>query len=64
VAKAIIEGHGGTIECQSPPGAGATFAIRLPRCKAPGDRETSSAAPIVAAPFDTLPTMPASPHVP
>jgi signal transduction histidine kinase len=64
VAKAIIEGHGGTIDCQSPPGAGATFAIRLPRCKAPGDLETSSAAPIVAAPFDTLPTMPASPHVP
>jgi signal transduction histidine kinase len=30
VCKKIIERHGGTIEARSAPGAGATFAIRLP----------------------------------
>jgi signal transduction histidine kinase len=34
VAKSIIEGHGGTITCQSAPDAGATFAIALPRLTA------------------------------
>lgn len=30
IAKAVIETHGGTINCQSAPGRGATFTIRLP----------------------------------
>jgi signal transduction histidine kinase len=30
VAKSIVELHGGTIHCQTAPGAGATFTIRLP----------------------------------
>ena len=30
IAKAIIQAHGGTIEAQSQPGNGATFAVNLP----------------------------------
>ncbi len=30
VARSIIEAHGGTIDCRTAPGAGATFSIRLP----------------------------------
>jgi two-component system C4-dicarboxylate transport sensor histidine kinase DctB len=30
VAKSIVELHGGTIHCQTAPGAGETFTIRLP----------------------------------
>jgi signal transduction histidine kinase len=30
VAKSIVELHGGTIHCQTAPGAGAAFTIRLP----------------------------------
>lgn len=31
IAKAIVEAHRGAIEIESPPGAGSTFRIRLPR---------------------------------
>ncbi len=31
VAKSIVEGHGGTIECETAVDAGAKFTIRLPR---------------------------------
>jgi signal transduction histidine kinase len=30
--RTFIERHGGTIACDSPPGAGASFTIRLPAC--------------------------------
>ncbi len=35
VSRSIIEGHGGTIDCQSELGAGATFTIRLPAIEPP-----------------------------
>jgi two-component system sensor histidine kinase BaeS len=30
IARAIVEAHGGSVDVQSSPGAGATFALRLP----------------------------------
>lgn len=30
ITKAIVEGHGGTIQCASTPGAGTTFTVTLP----------------------------------
>jgi C4-dicarboxylate-specific signal transduction histidine kinase len=54
VAKAIIEGHGGTIVCDTAPGQGATFTIRLPLV----DRTTEIPG---ANPTLVLPAVPAQP---
>jgi signal transduction histidine kinase len=40
ISKAIVELHGGAIECRSQPGAGATFTVRLPMAK--GGAESDS----------------------
>jgi signal transduction histidine kinase len=31
VSRQILQAHGGSIQCDSAPGAGTTFVIRLPR---------------------------------
>ncbi|REK10238.1 MAG: hybrid sensor histidine kinase/response regulator [Planctomycetota bacterium] len=49
VAKSIIEGHGGTIACQTAPGAGATFTIRLPILESTSGGESRPANPGAAA---------------
>jgi CheY-like chemotaxis protein len=57
VAKSIVEGHGGTIACESRPGEGAKFAILLPRIESPDEAKKPSAAPAAALPGagDALP---------
>jgi two-component system OmpR family sensor kinase len=40
IAKSIVEAHGGTIEATSPPGAGATFTVWLPRVVGPAKSST------------------------
>ena len=37
VARQIIEAHGGTLECESAPGEGTTFIVRLPSADAASD---------------------------
>jgi signal transduction histidine kinase len=49
VARSIIEGHGGTIDCQTAPGQGATFTIRLPRIESPTDQLLPATLPAVGA---------------
>ena len=61
VARSIIEGHGGTITCQTQPDAGATFTIRLPRVESP-QQAKSAPSTVLAVPFDTLPAMPGAPQ--
>ena len=51
VARAIIEGHGGTIDCQTQPQQGATFTIRLPLHEvAETPKATPTAIPQIAFP--------------
>ncbi len=59
VSKSIVEGHGGTIACESSNGAGATFTIRLPALESPPTPTTLAAPAIVAAatPLGASPTV-------
>jgi len=55
VARSIVEGHGGTIDCQTRPLEGATFTIRLPRIESPGEPPSSAGAQgLGALPFDGI----------
>jgi two-component system NtrC family sensor kinase len=49
VSRSIVEGHGGTIACESSIGAGATFTIRLPALESPLAQAPVAVPPIVAA---------------
>ena len=49
VAKGIIESHGGTIDCRTAPGQGATFTIRLPISEAAHDPNCVSPLPVATA---------------
>jgi signal transduction histidine kinase len=59
VAKSIIEAHGGTIDCETQPGEGAKFTIRLPRQESP-ESKSARGIGVVTAPFDALSAMPPS----
>ena len=54
ISKAIIEAHGGTIDCQTAPRQGATFIIRLPiskpaNCTIPGEQNVAAPAALPGA---------------
>jgi signal transduction histidine kinase len=61
VAKSIIEGHGGTITCQTEPGAGATFTISLPRVEA-ADQPPKVPVPPVGASQGSLAALTMTPQ--
>jgi len=44
ISRAIVEGHGGTIDVASVVGAGTCFVVRLPLAPTTGDRLDSSSA--------------------
>jgi C4-dicarboxylate-specific signal transduction histidine kinase len=50
VAKGIIESHGGTIDCRTAPGQGATFTICLPTSEAAQD--ANGVSPLAGPPAD------------
>ena len=49
VARSIVEVHGGTIECVTAPGQGATFTISLPRYQPASEGAAPALAPAAAA---------------
>jgi nitrogen fixation/metabolism regulation signal transduction histidine kinase len=62
VAKSIIEGHGGTIDCKTAPDAGATFTISLPLVPA-ADQPTTPAAPPVSMALNSMTSLPPLPQL-
>jgi signal transduction histidine kinase len=49
IVRRIVEGHGGRIELQSAPGAGARFTVRLPVGPCPGETDRPPAEEAVSA---------------
>jgi nitrogen-specific signal transduction histidine kinase len=45
VARSIVEAHGGSIDCETAPGAGARFTIRLPKWESAVINSADGAAP-------------------
>ena len=54
IVKTIVTAHQGEISCQSAPGAGATFTVRLPLAQSP-----SASNSIISIPLSTPAAMPA-----
>lgn len=53
LAKAIIESHGGSIECETAPNEGARFTVRLPKIEESAERDVRHEdRPINYAPID------------
>jgi signal transduction histidine kinase len=56
VARSMIEAHGGSIDCETAPGQGAKFTIRLPRSEpAPAEQKLDVPLAIASVPFGLLP---------
>jgi signal transduction histidine kinase len=55
ISRSIIQSHGGRIDCQSSPGCGATFTIRLPIVPATPLRSERTSAPSAQPVFPTMP---------
>jgi nitrogen-specific signal transduction histidine kinase len=54
VAKSILEAHGGSIDCETAPGQGATFTIRLPKWEATDvDPRRDATRPIAIVPQES-----------
>lgn len=58
VARSIVEAHGGSIHCDTAPGQGARFTIRLPKWQSTTDEAESFAPRAIVAPTWTANPIP------
>jgi signal transduction histidine kinase len=58
VARSIVEAHGGSIHCDTAPGQGARFTIRLPKWQSTSDDAESLAPRTIVAPTWTANAIP------
>lgn len=63
VAKSIVEAHGGSIECETAPGQGAKFTIRLPKLES-ADADPRPVNPSLTSLAAGIPPLPMTPCAP